>query len=77
MGVFLVKMKNAFVPIERVNSMNTYSRISQSHKGVSKVSERAHECSERSEAECCVESEWTERCERASDQVACKNRDCL
>lgn len=23
-GVFLVKMKNAFVPIERVYSMNTY-----------------------------------------------------
>ena len=24
MGVFLVKMKNAFVPIERIYSVNTY-----------------------------------------------------
>ena len=27
-GVFLVKMKNAFVPVERVYGVNTYSRIS-------------------------------------------------
>ena len=27
-GVFLVKTKNAFVPVKRDNSMNTYSRIS-------------------------------------------------
>ena len=26
-GVFLVKMKNAFVPVKRDNSVNTYSRI--------------------------------------------------
>ena len=26
-GVFLVKTKNAFVPVERDNSVNTYSRI--------------------------------------------------
>ena len=32
-GVFLVKMKNAFVPIERVYSMNTYSRISTVPRG--------------------------------------------
>ena len=27
-GVFLVKMKNAFVPVKRNHSVNTYSRIS-------------------------------------------------
>ena len=27
-GVFLVKVKDAFVPVRRVDSMNTYSRIS-------------------------------------------------
>ena len=28
MSVILVKMKNAFVPVKRVYSVNTYSRIS-------------------------------------------------
>ena len=27
-GVFLVKMKNAFVPVKRDNTVNTYSRFS-------------------------------------------------
>ena len=27
-GVFLVKTKNAFLPVKRDNSVNTYSRIS-------------------------------------------------
>ena len=27
MGVFLVTTKNAFVPVENVHSMNTFSRI--------------------------------------------------
>ena len=46
-GVFLVTTKNAFVPVERVYSVNTYLRNSLSHEGVSEVSERARERSER------------------------------
>ena len=41
MGVFLVSAKNAFVPVERDDSVNTY------HEGESEVSERAREWSER------------------------------
>ena len=41
-GVFLVKMKNAFVPVKRVYSVNTHSRIST----VSQGSERAREQNE-------------------------------
>ena len=33
--MFLVKVKYAFVAIERVYSVNTYSGISLSHEGVS------------------------------------------
>ena len=45
-GVFLasfdlVKMKNVFVPVKHVFSVNTYLKISLSHEGVSKVSEQA------------------------------------
>ena len=43
-GVFLVKMKNVFVPIEHVYSMNTYLCIQLSHEG---VSERSREQSEQ------------------------------
>ena len=32
-GVFLVKMKNAFIPFERIYSMNKYSRISTVPRG--------------------------------------------
>ena len=32
-GVFLVSAKNAFVPVKRDNSMNTYSRISTLPRG--------------------------------------------
>ena len=32
-GVFLVSAKNAFVPVKRDNSMNTYSRISTVPRG--------------------------------------------
>ena len=32
-GVFLVKVKDAFVPVRRVDSMNTYSRISTVPRG--------------------------------------------
>ena len=32
-GVFPVKMKNAFEPVKRDNSMNTYSRISTVPRG--------------------------------------------
>ena len=32
-GVFLVKMKNVFVPVKRVYSVNTYSRISTVPRG--------------------------------------------
>ena len=46
MGVFLLTTKNVFVPVKRVYSVNTYLRISLFHKGVSEVSERAHEWSE-------------------------------
>ena len=34
-GVFLVKLKNASVPVEPVYSMNTYLGISLSQRGVS------------------------------------------
>ena len=33
LGVFLVSAKNAFVPLERDNSVNTYSRISTVSQG--------------------------------------------
>ena len=50
-GVFLVTTKNAFPPVKRDNSVSTYYQDFQlSHEGVSKVSERARERSERSEA---------------------------
>ena len=44
-GVFLVKTNNAFVPVKRDNSVNTYSRIST----VPRVSEPVNGASERSE----------------------------
>ena len=47
--MFLVKMKNAFVPIEQIYSVNTYLGISLSHKGVSEVSEPVNGASEQSE----------------------------
>ena len=46
---FLVMTKNAFVPFERVFSVNTYD-FQQSHEGVSNVSERVCEQSECREA---------------------------
>ena len=46
-GVFLVKMKNAFVPVERFNSVNTYFEFHCPTR------ERAHERSERSEQSEC------------------------
>ena len=75
-GVFLVSVKNAFVPVKRDNSVNTYSRISTVSEPVNGVSER----SERSKAERCGASERSERCERtnvASDRVALSKRDRL
>ena len=75
-GVFLVKTNNAFVPVKRDNSVNTYSRIST----VPRVSEPVNGASERSEAERCGASEQSERCERmnvASDRVARSKRDRL
>ena len=57
LSVFLVKKNNAFVPVKRVYSVNTYLWISLSHKGVSKPENRASELSENSEAERCVASE--------------------
>ena len=46
---FLVKMKNAFKPVKRDHSVNTYPRISTVPRGSegSRVSERAHERSEQ------------------------------
>ena len=70
-GVFLVTATIAFVFFERDLSMNTDSQIST--EGMSKVSERARERSERSEAERCGASERSERWERtnvASDRMA-------
>ena len=82
-GVFLVTTTIAFVSFERNLSMNTDSyEFQPSHEGVSEVSERAREWSERakqSEAERCGASERSERCERtnvASDRVALSKRDC-
>ena len=46
-GVFLVQMKNAFAPIERIYSVKTYLCISLFHEGVSEVSEWARERSEQ------------------------------
>ena len=40
-GVFLVMTKNAFLPVKRVYSVNTYLRITLSHEGVSEASEQA------------------------------------
>ena len=37
--------KNAFVPVKRVYSVNTYLRILLSHEGVSEVSEQTREWS--------------------------------
>ena len=76
-GVFLVTTKNMFVPIERVYSVNTYSWISLSHKGLSEVNEQAHERSKwaKQALRCGASerSERSERCERTnveSDRVA-------
>ena len=77
-GVFLVTTTNTFVSFERDLSMNTDSGTSTVHEGVSEVSERAREWSER--AERCGVSERSERCERtnvASDRVALSKRDRL
>ena len=79
-GVFLVKMKNAFVLDERVFSVNTFLWIStvpwgsEQSKWASLWLERAHERSkpvnggskgsERSEVERWRVSEWSEQCER-------------
>ena len=46
-GVFLAKMKNALVPIERVYSVNTYSWISLSHEEVSQMRDRARQQSKQ------------------------------
>ena len=50
-GVFLASAKNAFVPVKRDNSVNTYythiQEFQLSHEGVSEVSEQAREPSER------------------------------
>ena len=62
--------------------MVTIHELPLSHEGVSEVSERAREWSERaerSEAERCGASERSEQCERmnvASDRVALSKRDC-
>ena len=47
LGVFLVSAKNAFAPMKRDISVNTYLKFQLSHEGVSEVSERARERSER------------------------------
>ena len=78
-GVFLVSAKNAFVPVERDNSVNTYSRFSTVPRG-SERSEWASPWTKHSEAERCEASERSERCEQtnvASDRVAHSKRDCL
>ena len=74
-GVFLVKMKNAFDPVKRDHSVNTYSRISTVPQGSerSEPVNGASELSEHNKVERCGASEWSERCERtniASDRVA-------
>ena len=57
-GVFLVKTAIAFLPIERVLSVNTDSyEFQPSHEGVSEVSERAREQSERAERSRALRSE--------------------
>ena len=79
LGVFLVMTKNAFVPVKRDNSVNTYSRISTVPRG-SERSEWASPWMERSEAERCGASERSERCERtnvARDRVALSKRNRL
>ena len=85
-GVFLVKMKNAFVSVKRDNSVNTYSRIltvprgSEQSEWASPWTEQASKRSEHSEEERCGASKRSERCERtniASDRVAGSKRDCL
>ena len=60
-GVFLVKIKNAFVTVKRVYSMNTYSRISTVPRG-SERSERASLCTERA-------SKASKRSEQANEQA--------
>ena len=82
-GVFLVKMKNAFVPIERVYSMNTYSRISTVPRGSERSewaswwTEGASKRSEQSEAEHCGASEWSERCDQTNVASPSKTRSSL
>ena len=80
--------KNAILPVKRVYSVNTYSRISTVLRGsersewASPWTERASEASgaKRIKAEHCIASQRSEQCERtniASDWVACTKRVCL
>ena len=46
-GVFLVKMKNSFVPIVLTHCVNAYLKILLSHEEVSIVIEQAREWSEQ------------------------------
>ena len=41
--VLLVTITNKIVPVQHAYSMNTYSRITTAHEGVTEISERAHE----------------------------------
>ena len=77
-GVFQVKMKDAFDPVKRDHSVNTYSRIStvsqesEQSEGVSKVSKLVNRASKRSK---CSKVERVN--ELPSDRVARSKRDCL
>ena len=63
-GVFLVTTTNAYIPVNRIFSVNTYSWISIVHEGVSEVKERAHEWSKQAkwaELSGALQSEWAAR----------------
>ena len=77
LGVFLVKTKNALLPVEQVYSVNIFMNFHRSTrewaKCVSEPVNGASKWSECSEAERCGASERNERCKRtnvASDRVA-------
>ena len=69
LGVFPVKMKNAFVPVKRDNSVNTYSRFSTAPRG-SKRSEWVSLWTEQeSEANVAKRTEWAEWAVQANEQI--------
>ena len=60
LGVLLVKMKNVFVPVKRVHSVNTYSWISTIPQGSERSEWVSPWMEQASEVSGALQSEWAE-----------------